>query len=103
MGGVGNNVATAISKMCGTEGLTVELRSFIGDDIYGDVILKDLTKRNQPISGIQVLPGSQTALYVSVNNAKKDMELAMADMNILNVSKFLWNEICTKSSGPPPK
>jgi len=104
VGGVGNNVANAISQVLGPKGPTVELRSFIGNDIYGDMILNDLTLRKQSTSGIKVLPKRQTALYTSINNAKREMELAMADMSILDVDQPSWEEICLwNRSDPAPK
>lgn len=101
---MGNNVANAISKVTESEGLTVQLRSFVGDDISGNAILDDLEYRNQMTSGIKVLDGSRTAQYVSINDAKKDLVMAMADMSILDVDESIWDQYSKEmSDSPVPK
>jgi hypothetical protein len=46
-----------------------------------------LAQRGLQISGIQKLAtGASTAQYVAINNAQKDLVLAMADMNILEAT-----------------
>lgn len=90
--------------MIGSEGLKVQLRSFVGDDMFGNVILSELKHSGQSTSGIKVLTGNRTAQYVSVNDAKKDLVMAMADMSILDVQEAIWDQSGQEiSKSHPPK
>lgn len=83
IGGVGNNVATAAHLAGGS----VRLCSLVGDDLGGRTILAALEARSLDIGGIKVLDketGRRTAQYVAVNDSKKDLVLAMADMSIID-------------------
>lgn len=80
LGGVGQNVATAISY-CGVE---VRLCSAVGKDAAGMTAMTELRKRGLQTSGISVLSdGCRTAQYVSFNDKDKNLVMAMADMTIL--------------------
>ncbi len=80
LGGVGQNVATALHYMDSS----LRLYSSVADDVAGSTALKLLAERGLQTTGIQMRgPGSHTAQYVAVNDAQKHMVLAMADMNIL--------------------
>ena len=82
LGGVGHNVARAAHLMGGN----VRLCSAVGDDLTGKAALDALAAAEMTCSGIKILPresGSRTAQYVAVNDSKKDLVLAMADMSIL--------------------
>ncbi|KAK2807325.1 hypothetical protein FQN50_005480 [Emmonsiellopsis sp. PD_5] len=87
LGGVGHNVALAASYV----GSSVLFCSFIADDLSGRAALAGLEKSKSTLHphGIQILTpsttGARTAQYVSVNDAKKDLMLAMADMAILEL------------------
>ena len=94
LGGVGQNVATAIhyleSSVC--------LSTAVGDDAAGHNAITALSQRGMRVDGVRVLEdGSRTAQYVAVNDAKKGLVMAMADMTILEgtVSEFrkLWQPI----------
>jgi pseudouridine-5'-phosphate glycosidase/pseudouridine kinase len=62
----------------------VRLHSAVGDDLSGRAALAQLRDEGMEVSGIETLPvPSRTAQYVAVNNANKDLSLAMADMSIL--------------------
>ena len=80
LGGVGQNVATALHYMDSS----LRLCSSVADDVAGSTALNLLAERGLQTTGIQTRdPGSHTAQYVAVNDAQKHMVLAMADMNIL--------------------
>ncbi|KKZ68055.1 hypothetical protein EMCG_06266 [[Emmonsia] crescens] len=84
LGGVGHNVALAANYV----GSSVLFCSVVADDLSGRAALAALEKcqPNLHSQGIQILSpatGARTAQYVSVNDAKKDLMLAMADMSIL--------------------
>jgi pseudouridine-5'-phosphate glycosidase/pseudouridine kinase len=83
LGGVGHNIARAVHLL----GPSVQLCSAIGDDLSGRAALSQLESQSMQTSGIKILlPPNRTAQYVSVNNAHKDLTLAMADMSILESS-----------------
>ncbi|KAI5308066.1 hypothetical protein KEM55_006659, partial [Ascosphaera atra] len=81
----------------------VTLCSVVSDDFGGRTILTELQRENVRTNGIQVLDpektGKRTAQYVAVNDANKDLMVAMADMTILETSpdqlrfKELWEPL----------
>lgn len=80
LGGVGQNVATALHYL----GTPVLLCSAIGADVAGAAAKNLLTDRGLSTSGIEVIRGGQpTAQYVAINNTQKDLYVAMADMRIM--------------------
>jgi sugar/nucleoside kinase (ribokinase family) len=82
IGGVGLNVTTA-AHLCGA---STRLCSLVGDDLSGRTALEMLGHLGLQTSAVQVLgkgTGRRTAHYVAVNDTKKDLVLAMADMTIL--------------------
>lgn len=84
LGGVGHNVAVAASYV----GSDVIFCSVVADDLSGRAALASLTKEGLTNTGIQVLPaasGTRTAQYVAINDAKKDLLVAMADMGIVEL------------------
>ncbi|CEJ59460.1 Putative IdgA domain protein [Penicillium brasilianum] len=84
LGGVGHNVAVAASYV----GSEVLFCSVVADDLSGRAALASLEKEGLSNAGIQVLPavsGTRTAQYVAINDAKKDLLVAMADMGIVEL------------------
>ena len=80
LGGVANNIAKAAHLLGGS----VHLHSAVGDDFSGRAALSQLQGEGMSIAGIEVLSApARTAQYVAINNANKDLALAMADMSIL--------------------
>ncbi|KAH8884479.1 hypothetical protein GQ53DRAFT_661827 [Thozetella sp. PMI_491] len=90
VGGVGHNVALAAHKVSG-EG-KVRLCSMIGDDIAGSTVLLALESSGLDTSCIRQLGNeyhsARTAQYVAVNDAEKNLMIAMADMAILTSHSF---------------
>jgi len=81
IGGVGRNVALAAHYL----GVRSELFSLVGDDAAGRLALTSLKSADMGTGGVFTVPqisGLRTAQYVSVNNARKDLEVGMADMDI---------------------
>ena len=78
LGGVGQNIATAIHYLH----TSVQLSTAIGTDAAGMTALEMIGQRGLLETGIRKVDG-RTAQYVAVNDAKKNLVLAMADMNIL--------------------
>ncbi|KAL4974501.1 Indigoidine synthase A like protein-domain-containing protein [Aspergillus desertorum] len=84
LGGVGHNVAFASSSL----GNSVMFCSVVGEDLSGRAALTSLQQENLPTSGVKVLPassGARTAQYVAVNDATRNLHVAMADMGILQL------------------
>ncbi|KAL4927396.1 pseudouridine-5'-phosphate glycosidase/carbohydrate kinase family protein [Aspergillus undulatus] len=84
LGGVGHNVAFASRSL----GSSVMFCSVVGDDLSGRAALASLQQEDLSTSGVKVLPassGARTAQYVAVNDATKDLHVAMADMGILQL------------------
>lgn len=84
LGGVGHNVALA-SKYLGS---SVLFCSVVGDNLSGRAALSELREEGLSTAGVQVLSsssGMSTAQYVAINDAKKDLVLAMAGMGIMEL------------------
>jgi pseudouridine-5'-phosphate glycosidase/pseudouridine kinase len=79
LGGVGYN----ITRAAGLVGASVRLCSAVGDDFSGRVALQMMQQSGLPTSNILMNKSSRTAQYVAMNDAKKDLVAAMADMEIL--------------------
>jgi pseudouridine-5'-phosphate glycosidase/pseudouridine kinase len=80
LGGVAHNIAKAAHLL----GSSVRLYSAVGADLSGRAALSQLEDEAMSTAGIETLPApARTAQYVAVNNANKDLALAMADMSIL--------------------
>ncbi|KAL8697097.1 MAG: hypothetical protein Q9201_007313 [Fulgogasparrea decipioides] len=79
LGGVGQNIATAIHCL----DTSVQLCSATGDDAAGTAARSMLAAKGLSLSGIMKKPSARTAQYVAVNDAQRDLVLAMADMAIL--------------------
>ncbi|KAK3943622.1 Indigoidine synthase A like protein-domain-containing protein [Diplogelasinospora grovesii] len=95
VGGVGHNVALAAHKITGGEANNnkVRLCSMIGDDIAGSTILSHLQSEALDTCWIRQLRhaeyhSTRTAQYVAVNDADKNLVLAMADMAIFTSHSF---------------
>ncbi|KAL2165128.1 hypothetical protein VTH06DRAFT_424 [Thermothelomyces fergusii] len=88
VGGVGHNIALAAHRVSGGEG-RVRLYSMVGDDIAGSTILSALQSSGLDTSCVRRLgreqhPSARTAQYVAVNDAEKNLVMAMADMDIFS-------------------
>ncbi|GKZ38655.1 hypothetical protein AbraIFM66950_010991 [Aspergillus brasiliensis] len=84
LGGVGHNVAIAARYLDSS----VLFCSVVGDDLSGQAALSSLRQEGLSTVGIKVLPpssGARTAQYIAVNDAKKDLLVAMADMAIMEL------------------
>lgn len=80
LGGVGQNVATALHYLR----VPVRLCSVIADDVAGAAALQMLDDRGLSTTGIERVRGEfRTAQYVALNNAHKELFVAMADMRIM--------------------
>ena len=82
LGGVAHNVAKAAYFL----GAKVKLLSVVGDDLDGQSARAQLRTQGMRVDGIEVCADStaRTARYVAINDTKKDLVMAMADMDLLN-------------------
>lgn len=84
LGGVGHNVALSANYV----GSDVLFCSVVADDLSGKAALASLETEGLSTAGVQVLPpasGTRTAQYICINDAKKDLLVAMADMGIVEL------------------
>ena len=79
LGGVAHNIARTAHFV----GSNVKLCSVVADDLIGRTALQHLASEKMHASGIRTVSGERTAQYVAVNDLRKDLVLAMADMGIL--------------------
>ncbi|KAK4105535.1 hypothetical protein N658DRAFT_483005 [Parathielavia hyrcaniae] len=90
VGGVGHNIALAAHRV--SDQGKVRLCSMVGDDVAGATILSALQATGLDTSSIRQLgheyPSTRTAQYVAVNDANKNLVLAMADMAIFSTHSF---------------
>lgn len=85
VGGVGYNVALAAHLI----GASVNLCTIVADDVCGKAALSTLKAKRMDTSGVLTLDpklGLRSAQYIAVNDARKDLVVAMADMSILENS-----------------
>ncbi|KAL1955358.1 hypothetical protein VTO42DRAFT_8640 [Malbranchea cinnamomea] len=91
LGGVGHNVAVAASHL----GSRVLFCSAVADDLSGRAALAGLGNVGLCPDGVQKLDpsttGARTAQYIAINDAKKDLLIAMADMSILEMPEERFN------------
>ena len=99
LGGVAHNIAKAAHLL----GSTVRLYSAVGQDLSGRAAVNQLQGEGMSVGGIESLPApARTAQYVAVNNANKDLSLAMADMSILeNIPQELTSSLSTSLFASP--
>jgi pseudouridine-5'-phosphate glycosidase/pseudouridine kinase len=101
LGGVAHNIAKAAHLL----GASVHLHSAVGSDLSGRAAISQLEEEGMSITGINILPKpARTAQYVAVNNANKDLALAMADMSILEtIPESTITNLATSLFSPRPK
>lgn len=98
-GGVGHNVALAAHYA----GASTLLCTVVGNDVTGRSLAEQVRTSGLSSVGIQVLDmarNTRTAQYVAVNNVRKELVIAMADMSILSCplldSETYWQQIMTQ-------
>ncbi|KAI9843831.1 MAG: hypothetical protein M1837_006092 [Sclerophora amabilis] len=103
LGGVGRNIAMASHLL----GASVHLCGSIADDLSGRAAMSAMKEQGLDTAGIRILgkdSGQRTAQYVSFNDAKKELVMAMADMHILedssNTFETMWK---SEIESTPPK
>lgn len=99
LGGVAHNIAKAAHLLESS----VRLYSAVGNDLSGRAAVSQLGEEGMSTSGIEMLPApARTAQYVAINNANKDLALAMADMSILEtIPQTITSSLSTKVFASP--
>lgn len=78
-GGVGRNIAENLARL----GASVSFVSVAGDDMTGHSAVHQLQQLGVDTSGVRLLEGENTAMYLSILNLFGEMELALCNMDIL--------------------
>lgn len=78
-GGVGRNIVENLARM----GVPVGFVSVAGDDFPGRSAVRELFDLGVDVDHVSLLPGENTAVYMSILNLVGEMELAMCNMDIL--------------------
>ena len=79
-GGVGRNITENVARMGGD----VAMISVIGDDHMGLGAKEELDSLGVDTSRIRRIAGKNSAIYLSILNNHKDMEVAICDMDIVD-------------------
>ncbi|MDH3451973.1 MAG: carbohydrate kinase family protein [Gammaproteobacteria bacterium] len=79
-GGVARNVAENLARL----GVDCRLIAVIGDDDHGRMLTKLSREAGVDTRCLQQIAGGRTATYVAVINATGDMQVAIADMGIMD-------------------
>lgn len=79
-GGVGRNIAENLKRL----GFKCNMVSAVGEDVFGQSILTHLREIGLSTEYIDVLESFDTAVYLSILQHNRDMELAINGMDIFN-------------------
>ena len=98
VGGVTRNVLENYSRLGGK----AVLLSVVGDDIYGDKILKESREAGIDVSCVMTVEGCVSSTYMSILDSDGDLALSLSDMSImkhLSVDYLQKNEDILKNAG----
>ena len=79
VGGVTRNILENLAR----QGVSVALLSAVGDDLYGEKIVRDSTLAGIDMSYLMRKPGATSSSYIAILDEKGDMLLGMSDMRII--------------------
>lgn len=79
-GGVARNIAENLALL----NLDVDLISAIGNDVWGKILLDLCHQSNIKTNHCVFADNESTALYLSINNLQKNLELAIVNTDIMN-------------------
>ena len=79
VGGVTRNILENLAR----QGVSVALLSAIGDDVYGEKIVRDSTAAGIDLSHVWVKHGAVSSTYIAILDERGDMLLGMSDMRII--------------------
>ena len=78
-GGVGRNIAENLARL----GAHVRMVSAVGNDRFGEIILKNCTDAGIDISGIEIFNDARSSAYLVLTDSDGDMLAAISDMHII--------------------
>ncbi|WP_018693790.1 PfkB family carbohydrate kinase [Algicola sagamiensis] len=79
LGGVGRNIAENLARLS----IDTRLISAVGNDEYGNMLLKETQATGVDISACLVSQNHRTSTYLSVMNQTGELESAISDMRVL--------------------
>ena len=79
VGGVTRNILENLAR----QGVPVALLSAVGDDLYGEKIVRDSTSASIDMTHVMHKPGAVSSSYIAILDEKGDMLLGMSDMRII--------------------
>ena len=78
-GGVGRNIVNNLANL----GLKdIKFITYIGSDIFGDILLNDI--KSMGIDHSHIIKKDESTFYMAIMNNKRDMEIAISDMDSLD-------------------
>ena len=79
VGGVTRNILENLAR----QGVSVALLSAVGDDLYGEKIVRDSTAAGIDMTQLLQKPGAVSSSYIAILDERGDMLLGMSDMRIV--------------------
>lgn len=79
VGGVAKNILTNLSRL----DTKTKFITAIGDDGYGDMIIKDCKINNIDVNNVLTVKGVSSGVFMQVQDENNDMYLAICDMSAL--------------------
>lgn len=77
-GGVARNIAENLTRL----EVKTRLVTLVGDDMYGDMLLKEAEKTGIDVSACDKIPHRTSGTYIAIESPGGDMALALSDMEI---------------------
>lgn len=90
MGGVGRNIAENLARL----GTHTKMFTVVGDDIYGNQIIKESEKIGIDMSHVKKVQDDGTGTYLAILDHENDMDVAIASMNIFKKLDRKYLEDC---------
>ncbi len=84
-GGVGRNIAENLTRL----GLATTLVSVVGDDEFGQTLLREMQQIGIDVSYVAVKSGASTASYTAVHNNDGELQYAISDMRLFDEFRLL--------------
>jgi pseudouridine kinase len=79
VGGVTRNILENLSR----QGVSTSLLTAVGDDVYGEKILRDSSAAGIDVSHVYKKEGGTSSCYIAMLDERGDMLLGMSDMRII--------------------
>lgn len=87
-GGVGRNIADNLARLS----TPVRLLTAIGEDFYGEKILRECEKQGMDMNHVLRSKDYATSVYLSIMDENHDMKVAISQMDILRLMSPHWLE-----------